>query len=157
MRGRRKKDEPVPPSDAPVAPFFARFLEDQNDVDAEAKVTARRSRAEATSKSKVSKTTAAKPKAGGVTKVKAVTLKYPSDNDEYVLYPYKVEAATIKGSSRQTLKYPSDRDEDIGPYIPVYLDAADVPKATAAKAANPKSVPNVRLTSKTDDIDQVGG
>jgi Serine endopeptidase inhibitors len=155
MRGRRKKDSAALPQVAQATPFFARFLEDQHGDDAEAKVSARPARAEATTK--VTKTTATKTKAGGVTKIdpsKFVTLKYPSDNDEYVLYPYKVEAATIKGSTRQTLKYPSDRDEDIGPYVPVYLDAADVPKAAAAKSANPRRVPNIRLTSKTDDIDQ---
>ena len=143
MKGRKRKSPVLPPPEAAATPFFARFLEDQQGGDAEAKVSARRGRAQA----------AAKSGGGSKSTAKAVTLKYPSDRDEYVLYPYHVEAATVKaGTARQTLKYPSDRDEDIGPYVPVYIDAADAPKTTTAK---PKQDAKVRLTRKTDDIDQV--
>ena len=159
MRGRKKKDEAVPPSVAPATPFFARFLEGQHADDDEAKVTASRGRASYTekqgarkattakttaTKSRVTKTTAAKP-------AKLQTLKYPSDGDEHVFYPYQVEAATIKGgAARQTLKYPSDRDEG-DPYVAVYINAADAPKTATAKA---KKGAQIRLTSKSDDIDE---
>ncbi|HEV7889693.1 MAG TPA: microviridin/marinostatin family tricyclic proteinase inhibitor [Pyrinomonadaceae bacterium] len=155
MRGRRKKDEAAPPSDAVATPFFARFLEGQHDDedDADAKVTERRGRASYTEKqggrkstSRVSKTTAAKP-------AKLHTLKYPSDGDEQVFYPYHAEAATIKGgSARQTLKYPSDRDEVIDPYVAIYINAADAPKTATGRA---KKGAKIALTSKSDDIDQV--
>ena len=139
--GGRKRERPAPsPQDAETTtPFFARFLEGQYDGDdAEAKVTARRGRAQATKK------------AGAKATRKLQTLKYPSDNDEYVLYPYHVEAVTAK-ATRATMKYPSDRDEDIGPYVPVYLDAADAPKTATAK---PKKDAKIRLTTKSADIDE---
>ena len=145
MRGRRKKDEPVSSSNAPAAPFFARFLEGQH-ADDEAKVTARRGRASYTEKRGARKATA---KASAS---KLQTLKYPSDGDEQVFHPYQVEAATIKGAAtRQTLKYPSDRDEG-DPYVAVYIDAADAPKTATGKA---KKGAQFRLTTKADDIDQV--
>ena len=155
MRGRRKKGEAAAPSSATATPFFARFLEGQHADDDEAKVSARRGSAQftykeratakaTTAKSSVSKTTAAKPP-------KLQTLKYPSDGDEQVFYPYQVEAATIKGSTRQTLKYPSDRDEG-DPYVAIYINAADAPKTSKAKA---KKGAKIALTSKADDIDQV--
>jgi hypothetical protein len=148
MRGRRKKGEAAAPSGTPATPFFARFLEGQHADDDEAKVTARRGSAPYTTKSKsrVTKTTAAKP-------VKIQTLKYPSDGDEQVFYPYHAEAATIKGgAARQTLKYPSDRDEVIDPYVAIYINAADAPKTATGRA---KKDAQIRLTSKSDDIDQV--
>jgi hypothetical protein len=163
MKGIKKKAGAAPPpvEDAAAAtPFFARFLEDQHADDDEAKVTERGGRApftykeRAAAKSDTTKTKATKPKAGGVTKTKAataVTLKYPSDRDEWVLYPYHVEAASIKGSTRQTLKYPSDRDEVDG-YVPVYINAADAPKSASAK---PKKDAKVALTTKAADIDNV--
>ena len=151
MRGRRKEEAARKTPDA-SKPFFARFLEDQHGEDAEAKVSARPERAQATTK--VTKTTAAKPKSGGVTKTSATklqTLKYPSDRDEWVLYPYRVEAATVKGPVRQTLKFPSDSDEgDV--YVPVYINAADAPKTASAK---PKKNAKVALTTKAADIDRV--
>ena len=158
MRGRKKKD--APESRPAATPFFARYLEDQHaaDEDAEAEVTARRRTEPFTYKERgaaksakgaksAAKSAAAKPAA-------AQTLKYPSDRDEWVLYPYHAEAATAKaGSTRQTLKYPSDRDE-IDAYFPVYADAADAPKAASA-AAKPKKNATVRLTTKAADGDQV--
>ena len=120
MRGRRKKDEAAAPSGAPATPFFARFLEGQHDDDAEAKVTARRVRASYTEKQGARKAAAAKP-----TAAKLQTLKYPSDGDEQVFYPYQVEAAKIGGgSTRQTLKYPSDRDDIDPPFVVQYGNAA---------------------------------
>ena len=158
MRGRRKEDEAAEPSGAPAKPFFARFLEGQHDDDAEAKVTARGGRASYTEKQGARKATglaAAESKSGGSKKASASklqTLKYPSDGDEQVFHPYQAEAATVKASStRQTLKYPSDRDEG-DPYVAVYADAADAPKTAKGKA---KKDAKIRLTSKSDDIDEV--
>ena len=139
MRGKKREGAaPPPPDPETTTPFFARFLEGQHDEDAEAKVTARRGRAHATKK------------AGAKAASKLQTLKYPSDRDEYVFYPYHVEAATAK-ATRRTLKYPSDSDEDVGPYVPVYLDAADAPKTATAR---PKKDAKVRLTTKAADIDE---
>jgi hypothetical protein len=150
MRGRRKKVEAAAPTCAPATPFFARFLEGQHGDDAEAKVTARRVRASYTEKQGARKATSAKTTAAKPSKLH--TLKYPSDGDEQVFHPYQVEAATIKGGgARQTLKYPSDRDEG-DPYVAVYIDAADAPKTAKVKA---KKDAKIRLTSKSDDIDQV--
>lgn len=143
MKGRKKKGPAAPPPEAAATPFFARFLEDQHGGDAEAKVSARRSRAQA----------AAKSSGGAKSSGTLQTLKYPSDRDEWVFYPYHLEAATAKaGPTRQTLKYPSDRDEDIEPYFALYADAADAPKTASAK---PKKGSKISLTSKADDIDQV--
>jgi hypothetical protein len=140
MRGRKREGAAPPPPDAETTiPFFARFLEGQHDGDdAEAKVSARRGRAQATKK------------AGAKPARKLQTLKYPSDSDEYVFYPYHVEAATAK-ATRRTLKYPSDNDERGDPYVPVYLDAADAPKTATAR---PKKDAKVRLTTKAADIDE---
>jgi hypothetical protein len=67
---------------APVTPFFARFLEDQHGGDAAAQAAP-----------------------------SSMTLKYPSDRDE-IDWNLTPEAATNNaGPSRMTLKYPSDRDE----------------------------------------------
>jgi len=146
MKGRKKKGPAAPPSDAAAStPFFARFLEDQHGGDAEARVSARHPRAQATAK-----------KSGGTTKRSAgpQTMKAPSDGDEWVFYPYHVEAATTKGAAaRQTLKYPSDRDEVDG-YFALYADAADAPK-TATSKPNLKKEAKVRLTSKAADTDNV--
>ena len=142
MKVGKKKAAPAPQETA--TPFFARFLEGQDGDDADAKVTARRGRAPYTTKQSMSKAAAAKPS-------KLQTLKYPSDGDEQVFYPYKVEAATVKGAAaRQTLKYPSDRDE-VDAYVPVYVDAADAPKTAKGKA---KKGAQVRLTTKAADIDE---
>ena len=156
MRGRRKKGEADAPTCAPSTPFFARFLEGQHADDDEAKVTASRARASYTEKQGARKTTAAKSRVTKTTAAKPAklqTLKFPSDGDEHVFYPYQVEAATVKGGggTRQTLKFPSDRDEG-DPYVAVYIDAADAPKTSKAKA---KKGAKIALTSKSDDIDQV--
>ncbi|HEX6184305.1 MAG TPA: microviridin/marinostatin family tricyclic proteinase inhibitor [Pyrinomonadaceae bacterium] len=144
MKGRKKKGPAAPPSDAAAStPFFARFLEDQHGDDAEARVSARRPRAQATAR-----------KSGGTTKASVVaqTMKAPSDKDEWVVFPYHVEAATAQ-MTRQTLKYPSDRDED-GPYFVLYADAADAPKTATSKPKLKKEA-KVRLTAKAADSDQV--
>jgi hypothetical protein len=146
MKGRKKKGPGAPTSDAAAStPFFARFLEDQHGGDAEARVSARRPRAQATAK-----------KSGGTTLRPngPQTMKAPSDGDEWVFYPYHVEAATAKaGARRQTLKYPSDRDEVEG-YFALYADAADAPKTATSKPTLKKEA-KVRLTSKAADVDQV--
>lgn len=146
MKGRKKKSPAAPPSDAATStPFFARFLEDQHGDDAEARVSARRPRAQATAK-----------KSGATTKRSSTpqTMKAPSDGDEWVFYPYHVEAATAKGAaSRQTLKYPSDRDEVDG-FFALYADAADAPKAASANPKIKKDA-KVHFTSKTADFDRV--
>lgn len=144
MKGRKKKGPAAPPSDAATStPFFARFLEDQHGGDAEARVSARRPRAQATAK-----------KSGATTKraSQPQTMKAPSDGDEWVFYPYHVEAATVKGTAtRQTLKYPSDRDEgDV--YIALYADAADAPKAASKKPTLKKDA-KIHFTSPTRDFD----
>jgi hypothetical protein len=74
-----------------------------------------------------------------------VTLKYPSDNDELVFYPYKAEAIELTQGPRATKKFPSDLDEvdavtlkypsdndEVG-YYPTYASRAEVPKGRAAK------------------------
>lgn len=151
MRGRRKKVEAAAPTPAPATPFFARFLEGQHDDDTEAKLTAGRGRASYTEKQGARKATTAKTTAKASAS-KLQTLKYPSDGDEQVFYPYQLEAATVKpGAARQTLKYPSDRDE-ADPYVAVYADAADAPKTAKGKA---KKGARVLLTTSTADEDRV--
>ncbi len=62
MKDRQQKGQAVPPTDAAAStPFFARFLEDQHGVDAEAGAAS-----------------------GAPTSVgpARMTLKYPSDRDE---------------------------------------------------------------------------
>ena len=162
MRGRKKKD--APESRPAATPFFARYLEDQHagDEDAEAEVTEPRrtepftykERGAAKSAKGAKYVTKSAAKSAAAKSAAAQTLKYPSDRDEWVLYPYHAEAATAKaGSTRQTLKYPSDRDE-IDAYFPVYADAADAPKAASA-SAKPKKNATVRLTTKAADGDEV--
>ena len=147
MKGRKKKGQAAPPSDAAAStPFFARFLEDQHGDDAEAKVSARSTRAQATVK-----------KSGGTTKRSSSTpqtMKAPSDGDEWVVFPYHVEAATVKaGATRRTLKYPSDNDEGDA-YVVLYADAADAPKTASAKPTIKKGA-KVLFTSKAHDLDQL--
>ena len=146
MKGRKKKGPAAPPSDAAAStPFFARFLEDQHGDDAEAKVSTRSPRAQATAK-----------KSGGKAKASATaqTMKAPSDKDEWVVFPYHVEAATVKaGATRRTLKYPSDNDEGDA-YVVLYADAADAPKTASAKPTIKKGA-KVHFTSKAHDLDQL--
>lgn len=146
MKGRKTKGPAAPPSDAAAStPFFARFLEDQHDGDAEAKVTSRRPRAQATAK---------KPGATAARSSTPQTMKAPSDGDEWVFFPYHVEAATAQaGASRRTLKYPSDNDEGDA-YFALYADAADAPKTATSKPKLKKEA-KVRLTTKAADTDQV--
>jgi len=137
-----------------ATPFFVRYLEGQ---DAEAKVNEGRGQANFTYKEEARSTkkggakAAAKSgaKAGGGGKKAAAplqTLKYPSDRDEWIFYPYHVEAAAAPTSGRQTLKYPSDNDEDRG-YYAVYADPKEAPKSETTKAAKPKET-GVRLSRK---------
>ena len=144
------KKKAAPPPRETATPFFARFLEGQDADDADAKVTERRGGASYTEKQGARKSTSRKTMSAAPAS-KLQTLKYPSDGDEHVFYPYKVEAATVKGAAaRQTLKYPSDRDE-VEAYVPVYVDAADAPKTAKGRA---KKDAQVRLTTKAADIDE---
>jgi hypothetical protein len=71
-----------------------------------------------------------------------------------VVFPYHVEAATVKaGGARRTLKYPSDNDEG-DPYFVLYENAADAPKTASAKPKLKKEA-KVRLTTKAADVDKV--
>ncbi|HEX8500731.1 MAG TPA: microviridin/marinostatin family tricyclic proteinase inhibitor [Pyrinomonadaceae bacterium] len=177
MKGRKKDAPPAEAGTTATTPFFARFLEGQEpDEDAEAKVSARRGRAQATTKSGGStkksgggrksgaKKSAAKKSAGkksgaaGKTTAaaKAVTLKYPSDNDEFVLYPYRIEAARLgPGSGRQTLKYPSDGDEDTS-FAVTYVDRKDVPKTAQAQQRATEKFARVNITRPQKDILDAG-
>src|SRR6185503_20410842 len=95
-------------------PFFARYLEQQEDVEPK------------DSASVVGKSQIAYKKAKPVS-----TLKYPSDRDELELYPYYATKAQVppelagKGKI-VTLKYPSDNDEYA--LCAEYAEVADVPK-----------------------------
>ena len=161
---KQRKQQEAPHEAAPqesVTPFFARYLEGQTpEPDAEASVGGRGGRAEFTYSGarKTSKKKAAAKKSGGAkasaksaksakgAKARPLqTLKYPSDNDEIVLYPYKVEAIELTQGPRATKKYPSDLDEvdavtlkypsdndEVG-YYPTYTSRADVPKGATAK------------------------
>lgn len=168
MKGRKKQAPAAAPEPADAAPFFARFLESQQpEEDAEAKVSARGRRAQATAKSRggakksaakksAAKKSGAKKSAGkkvtAAASAKAVTLKYPSDRDEWVLYPYQLEAARRgPGSGDQTLKYPSDGDEDTA-YALSYVDRKDVPATARAKAKEAR----VTITKPHKDIMDVG-
>lgn len=165
MKNRKHKGAPPEaPSPETVTPFFARYLEGQApEPDAEANVSAGRGQAEFTyksakatkksstkksSKSGKSSATSKSAKSAKSSKSKsarppAVTLKYPSDTDELVFYPYKPEAIAATGGLRATRKYPSDLDEavtlkypsdddEVG-YFPVYTSRAEVPKGASAK------------------------
>ena len=144
-----------------ATPFFVRYLEGQ---DAEAKVNEGRGQSNFTYKEEARSTkkggakksgakksgakSAAGGKKGGAGGAKApiITLKYPSDRDEWIFYPYHVEAATAPTAGRQTLKYPSDGDEERG-YYAVYVDPSEAPKAETTKAAKPKET-GVRLSRR---------
>ena len=141
-----------------ATPFFVRYLEGQ---DAEAKVSEGRGQSNFTykeesrstkkggaKKSGAKKSGAKSAATAGNAKAKAPlqTLKYPSDRDEWIFYPYHVEAATVKTPPRQTLKFPSDSDEG-GGYYAVYVDPSEVPKSETAAAAKPKET-SVRLSRK---------
>ena len=164
MKGR-KKDAPPAEAGTTTTPFFARFLEGQEqEEDAEAKVSARRGRAQATAKSKGAakksggaKKSGAKKSAGkkSAAAAKFMTLKYPSDRDEYVLYPYHVEAARVgPGAGAQTLKYPSDNDE-YAALAATYADKKDVPKTALGQRAQQKFA-RIDFTSPSKDIDEAG-
>ncbi len=152
MKKRDKKD-----ASPQATPFFVRYLEGQ---DAEAKVTEGRNQPNFTYKEEARSTKKGGAKAGAKKSSKKgaaaggnakaapplQTLKYPSDRDEWIFYPYHVEAAAAPTSGRQTLKYPSDGDEDRG-YYAVYVDPSEVPKAATTKAAKQKET-GVRLSRK---------
>jgi len=95
MKGTEQKDPNAPTPEAPAAPFFARFLEDQHG------------------------NAAARPTA------QCMTLKYPSDRDEDGVYSNAAEAApTGAAPSRFSLKYPSDRDDIDPPFAAQHGSAA---------------------------------
>jgi hypothetical protein len=134
------------------------------DEDAEASVSESAQRAQFTyarggakksaAKKSASKKSAGKKSAGTKSSaaVKAVTLKYPSDKDEFILYPYHVEAARIgPGAGRQTLKYPSDNDEDAA-LAAFYVDKKDVPTTARAKAKEAR----IKITIPSKDIYEAG-
>jgi hypothetical protein len=158
MKGRRKQ-APAAPPETVATPFFVRFLEGQHpEEDAEAAVSERAPRAEYTTSRGAKKPAAKKPaaKKGGAkksagTKGKAAplaTLKYPSDRDEIVFYPYHAEAARIgPGSGAQTMKAPSDNDE-FAAFAATYVDRRDVPSAAKVK---PKPA-RVNFTSPSKDL-----
>jgi hypothetical protein len=158
MKGR-KKQAPAAPPETVATPFFVRFLEGQQpEEDAEATVSERAPRAEYTTsrgakkpaaKKGGAKKGAAKKSAGKkATAAKMVTLKYPSDGDEIVFYPYHAEAARVgPGAGKQTQKYPSDGDEDVA-FAATYVDRADVPTAARAK---PKEA-RVKITNPRKDL-----
>lgn len=165
MKSKDKKDaSPEAARSETATPFFARYLEGQ-EADAEAKVSEGRNQQNFTYKEgargtkkggakATTKTTAAgkgSQKASASTAKAAPpmqTLKYPSDRDEWIFYPYHIEAATAKagGGKAVTLKFPSDNDEG-DPYYAVYAEAKDAPKAGAKAAAKPKEA-SMRLTRK---------
>lgn len=159
MKKKDRKDaSPEAAGGGTATPFFARYLEGQ---DAEAKVSEGRNQPNFTYKedarstkrggAKAAKKGATKGAAsGGGAKAAArpplQTLKYPSDRDEWIFYPYHVEAAAAPTAGRQTLKFPSDGDEDRGYYV-VYVDPSEAPQGETTKAAKPKET-GVRLTRK---------
>jgi hypothetical protein len=167
MKSKNRKDaSPETARTETATPFFARYLEGQS-ADAEAKVSEGRSQSNFTFKEDARSTKKGGAKKGGAKKggakasaasaskntaaAKAApvqTLKYPSDGDELVLYPYHLEAVNVKDTQRRpvTLKFPSDNDEGDA-YYAVYADAGEAPKATAKTAAKPKDA-SVRLTRK---------
>ena len=161
MKSKDKKDASPKAARVDTAtPFFARYLEGQ-EADAEAKVSEGKNQSNFTYKegargskkggakavNKASTKVSTAGKVGQKTaKIPVQTLKYPSDRDEWIFYPYHVEAATITAGRRQTLKYPSDNDEG-DPYYAVYADVKDAPKEGAKAAAKPKEA-SMRLTRK---------
>ena len=159
MKGRKQKAPAAPPDTAAATPFFARFLESQEpEEDAEAKVSSSHGRAQATAKSRGAKKGAAKKggakKSAGTKKAAArlATLKYPSDKDEYIFFPYHVEAARVRpDTSPQTMKAPSDGDE-LPAFAATYVDRRDVPAAARAK---PKEA-RVKFTVPSRDIYEAG-
>ena len=157
MKGR-KKQSPAAPPEIIATPFFVRFLEGQQpEEDAEATVSERAPRAEYTTSRGAKKSAAkkggakkgaAKKGAGKKAAAKMVTLKYPSDGDEIVFYPYHAEAARIgPGAGNQTQKYPSDGDEQVA-FAATYVDKADVPSTARAK---PKEA-RIKITIPRKDI-----
>ncbi len=163
MKGR-KKQTPAAPPETVATPFFVRFLEGQQpEEDAEATVSERAARAQYTTTRGAKKPAAKKggAKKGGAKKsaakksagkkaaaAKLVTLKYPSDGDEIVFFPYHAEAARRgPGAGDQTQKYPSDGDEQVA-FSAIYVDKADVPSTARAK---PKEA-RIKITIPRKDI-----
>jgi hypothetical protein len=128
-KGRRLKSKGATQSKL-QKPFFARYLEGQDEQEARAtaEISSHRGQAQARTRSTTVKT----------------TMKYPSDNDELVFYPYYTEEiAGNTANIASTNKYPSDGDDD-SPLYAFYLDAQDVPKSRKVK---PKDA-RVALTNK---------
>ena len=167
MKSRDKKDaSPEATRRGKATPFFARYLEGQDaEADAEAKVGGGKDQSNFTFKEKARSTKKSGAKKGSTKKSAAkvsdgsasqksaadkmkgatlMTLKYPSDRDEWVFYPYHPEAVKANYKSRPvTLKFPSDNDEGDA-YYAVYADASEVPLSEQTKAKDT----TVRLTRK---------
>lgn len=128
----RKKQGAVPADNS--TPFFARYLEGQEEVEAarSAKVEGRKGIAYKKAEAAIAKQ----------------TLKYPSDRDELEYRPYYANAADVPKEARgasgrlTTLKFPSDRDEDS--HYAHYVEASDVPTGSA----KPKATVNLRLKKR---------
>ena len=167
MKSRDKKDaSPEAARREKATPFFARYLEGQDaEADAEAKVGGGKDQSNFTFKEKARSTKKGGAKKGGAKKGAAkvsagsasqksaagtmkvatlMTLKYPSDRDEWIFYPYHPEV--VKASSKAkpvTLKYPSDNDEGDA-YYALYVDPSEIPLTEQTKAKDT----TVRLTRK---------
>lgn len=156
MKNKKQLKQPPAPRNETATPFFARYLEGQDaEPDAEARVSGGRRKAEVRTgaggaKKAAKKSAAKKSGAKKAAKIPLQTLKYPSDRDEYILIPYKLEAVTATEGLRVTKKFPSDLDEDVtlkfpsdgdddnAGYYAVYANKADVPKSAAAKPREAK-------------------
>ncbi|MBA3243148.1 MAG: microviridin/marinostatin family tricyclic proteinase inhibitor [Acidobacteria bacterium] len=167
MKSRDKKDaSPEATRRGKATPFFARYLEGQDaEADAEAKVGGGKDQSNFTFKEKArstkksgAKKSGAKASAASAGRKSAasaakappmMTLKYPSDRDEWTFYPYyRLEDVGGKVTNKPvTLKYPSDNDEG-APYYAVYADASDAPKSETAKARTKPIETTVRLSRK---------
>ncbi|HEX8475268.1 MAG TPA: microviridin/marinostatin family tricyclic proteinase inhibitor [Pyrinomonadaceae bacterium] len=143
-------------------PFFARFLESQDDADAEIRNSRRVGKMATSTRSSGAKS---KAKSGGKASSKAtkksrgtagpkrplMTLKYPSDRDEVDFYPYFVTAETTiaaTGNRNQTLKFPSDGDEEA--YAGLYVNRQDIPAGNVKRLKDAR----IRITRKAADSDE---
>lgn len=128
----RKKKSAAP---ADSTPFFARYLEGQvGSGQTSAEVRSSRGGAYAKAKAKASAKAPRPP---------LMTLKYPSDKDEWTYAPYYGSTADVPEKYRDpivTLKFPSDSDEHW--YDASYLRKADVPTGKS------KASGKVQLTKK---------
>lgn len=116
------KKKSAAPADS--TPFFARYLEGQvASGQTSAEVRSSRGGAYAKAKAKASAKASRPP---------LMTLKYPSDKDEWTFAPHYGSTTDVPEKYRDTivtLKFPSDSDEHW--YDASYLSKADVPKGKA--------------------------